>query len=44
MDCIILDIDGTLWDTTPIVADAWNTVLENRTDVAWRATADKLKA
>ena len=44
MDCIILDIDGTLWDTTPIVADAWNTVLENRTDVAWRASADKLKA
>lgn len=44
MDCIILDIDGTLWDTTPIVAEAWNKALENRTDVAWRATADKLKA
>ena len=44
MDCIILDIDGTLWDTTPIVAEAWNRVLEKRTDVAWRATADKLKA
>ena len=44
MDCIILDIDGTLWDTTPIVADAWNVVLKKRTDVAWRATADKLKA
>ena len=44
MDCIILDIDGTLWDTTPIVADAWNVVLEKRTDVAWRATADKLKS
>lgn len=44
MDCIILDIDGTLWDTTPIVADAWNRVLEGRTDVAWRASADKLKA
>ena len=23
-DSIILDIDGTLWNSTPIVADAWN--------------------
>lgn len=44
MDCIILDIDGTLWDTTPIVADAWNEVLKKRTDVAWRASSEKLKA
>lgn len=44
MDCIILDIDGTLWDTTPIVAEAWNKALEKRSDVAWRASADKLKA
>lgn len=43
MDCIILDIDGTLWDTTPIVAEAWNKALEKRSDVAWRASADKLK-
>ena len=43
MDCIILDIDGTLWDSTPIVADAWNIVLNERTDVAWRATPEKLK-
>lgn len=43
MDCIILDIDGTLWDTTPIVAEAWNRVLKDRTDVTWRASADKLK-
>lgn len=44
MDCIILDIDGTLWDTTPIVADAWNEVLKDRTDVAWRGSSVKLKA
>ncbi len=44
MDCIILDIDGTLWDTTPIVATAWNSVLKDQTDVTWRASADKLKA
>ena len=44
MDCIILDIDGTLWDTTPVVAEAWNIALDKRPDVAWRATADKLRA
>lgn len=27
-DGIIFDVDGTLWDTTPIVAEAWNTVLD----------------
>lgn len=43
MDCIILDIDGTLWDTTPIVAKAWNSVLEKHTDISWRASADNLK-
>ena len=40
MDCIILDIDGTLWDSTPIVAEAWNKVLDKRTDVAFRASSD----
>ena len=44
MDCIILDIDGTLWDTTPIVAEAWNVALKDRKDVAWRASAEKLQA
>jgi len=44
MDCIILDIDGTLWDTTPIVCHAWNQVLKDRNDVAWRATPDNLKS
>lgn len=44
MDCIILDIDGTLWDTTKIVAEAWNQVLDKREDVAFRASSDKLKA
>ena len=27
-DGIIFDVDGTLWDTTPIVSEAWNTVLD----------------
>lgn len=43
MDCIILDIDGTLWDTTAVVADAWNLVLKDRKDVTWRASSENLK-
>ncbi len=43
MDCIILDVDGTLWDTTAVVADAWNTILKHREDVAFFATSDNLK-
>ena len=27
-DGIIFDVDGTLWDSTPIVAAAWNVVLK----------------
>ena len=29
-DGIILDIDGTLWNSTPIVAEAWNEIIEKR--------------
>ena len=43
MDCIILDIDGTLWDTTPIVSNVWNEVLKDHPEVAWRPTPDNLK-
>lgn len=43
MDCFILDIDGTLWDTTPVVAESWNEVLKNHPEIAWRPTADNLK-
>lgn len=28
-DAIILDIDGTIWNTTQIVADAWNKAIKN---------------
>lgn len=44
MDCLILDIDGTLWDTTPVVAEAWGKALEGNEKVAWRPTADNLKS
>ncbi len=41
-DAILLDVDGTLWDSTPIVAVAWNKVLEkSSTDV--RVTSGMLK-
>ena len=41
-DSIILDIDGTLWNSTPIVADAWNKVIEKRADIPFRFTAHQL--
>ena len=27
-DSIILDVDGTIWDTTEIVAEAWNQTID----------------
>ncbi len=33
MDSIIFDVDGTLWDSTGICADAWNTVIQRETDL-----------
>ena len=40
MDSIIFDVDGTLWDSTEIVAEAWNDYLTNTehmdTDVSSR--------
>ena len=41
-DGIILDIDGTLWNSTPIVAEAWNEIIEKRDDVPFRFTAKQL--
>ncbi|MDO4260626.1 MAG: HAD family hydrolase [Eubacteriales bacterium] len=41
-DGIILDIDGTLWNSTPIVAKAWNEILETRSDIPFRFTAEQL--
>lgn len=43
MDCIILDIDGTLWDSTDAVAVVWNKVLDTRPDIPWRASSENLK-
>ena len=34
MDSIILDIDGTLWDSTELVAEAWNQALAEKTGLS----------
>lgn len=43
MKALIFDVDGTLWDSTPVVAKAWNAALEEYTDWDLRVTADLLK-
>ena len=44
MDAIFLDIDGTLWDSTYTVAEAWNTILEKEPDLNLVVTPDLLKS
>lgn len=42
-DSILFDLDGTLWDTTDIVAQAWNTVLEKEDGIDTRVTGAQLR-
>ena len=42
MDSIIFDIDGTIWNSTDVVAMAWNKALEKE-NIDVRVTADQLK-
>lgn len=42
-DSLIFDLDGTFWDSTAVVADAWNAVIDKREDIAFHATSDNLK-
>ena len=42
-DSIILDVDGTIWNTTGIVADAWNLAFDKYFPQVPHVTADILK-
>lgn len=44
MKNFILDVDGTLWDSTEVVARAWNEAIATHGGSKVRVTADKLKA
>lgn len=41
-DSIILDIDGTLWNSTPVVADAWNQAVSEHSSLQPDFTAYQL--
>ena len=42
MDSIIFDIDGTIWNSTDVVAVAWNDILKKE-NIDIRVTSDQLK-
>lgn len=42
-DGIILDVDGTIWDSTPVVADAWNHALKESGVKAEIITSETLR-
>lgn len=43
IDSIIFDVDGTIWDTTPVVAIAWNKAINRACPGQKYVTADILK-
>lgn len=44
IDGLIFDVDGTLWDSSHEIADAWNSVFEKEKDLSIRISADFLKS
>lgn len=43
-DGIILDVDGTIWNTTGVVAEAWNKAIEETYPQVKRVTAEILQS
>ena len=43
VQAVILDIDGTLWDSTEVVAAAWNKAIVNHTDLDVTLTGEGIK-
>ena len=43
MDGIIFDVDGTLWDSTDIVAVSWNNAINENSDLTCNITGSDLK-
>lgn len=44
MDSIIFDVDGTLWDSTEIIAQAWNDYLREEEHMDMNLTAEYLSS
>lgn len=44
MDSIIFDVDGTLWDSTEVCAQAWNIVLRQQVPALPPITAERLRS
>ncbi|MCI8640163.1 MAG: HAD family hydrolase [Coprococcus sp.] len=44
MDGVIFDVDGTLWDSTDVVAKAWNKAIMDNSNLKTAITGDTLKS
>ncbi len=44
IDGVIFDVDGTLWDSTDVVAKAWNKAIMDNSNLKTAITGDTLKS